>query len=142
MSAENFSVLPKMEKDNLLEIWVYGFIFGYIQFDEDKETYWIQSKSRGSGIHQYRFDLSKQRDVAFDIFKSEGLAKELEGVLNEKIRREGRDEFEQKINQIKDEFSYMEKYARLSRLERENLEEPRFLAVRRLLEQEIAFMSH
>ena len=30
MLSENFSVLPKIEKDNMLEMWVYGFVFGYI----------------------------------------------------------------------------------------------------------------
>lgn len=142
MLSENFSVLPKVEKDNLLEIWVYGFIFGYIRFDEEKETYWLRSKNKGSAIHQYRFDLNKQRDVAFDLFKSEGLAKELEETFNERIRREGRDEFERKINKIKDDFSYMDEYSQLSRLEKENLEEPRFTSVRKLLEQEIALMSN
>jgi hypothetical protein len=142
MLSENFSVLPKVEKDNMLEMWVYGFVFGYIKFDEEKETYWLRSKRKGSAIRQFRFDLNKQRDVAFDLFKSEGFAKELEETFNEKIRREGRDSFENTISQIKENFTYMDVYAQLSRLEKENLEEPRFQAVRRLLEQEITLMSN
>ena len=142
MLSENFSILPKIEKDNMLEMWVYGFVFGYIKFDEEKETYWLRSKRKGSAIHQFRFDLNKQRDVAFDLFKSEGFAKELEETFNEKIRREGRDSFENTINQIKEADTYMDEYAQLSRLEKENIEEPRFQAVRRLLEQEISLMSN
>jgi len=142
MMSENFSILPKIEKDNMLEMWVYGFVFGYIKFDEERETYWLRSKRKGSAIRQFRFDLNKQRDVAFDLFKSEGFAKELEETFNEKIRREGRDAFENIINQIKENFTYMDEYAQLSRLEKENLEEPRFQAVRRLLEQEITLMSN
>lgn len=142
MMSENFSVLPKIEKDNMLEMWVYGFVFGLIKFDEEKETYWLRSKRKGSAIRQFRFDLNKQRDVAFDLFKSEGFAKELEDTFNEKIRREGRDAFENIISQIKEKFTYMDEYAQLSRLEKENLEEPRFHAVRRLLEQEITLMSN
>ena len=142
MLSENFSVLPKIEKDNMLEMWVYGFVFGYIKFDEERETYWLRSKRKGSAIRQFRFDLNKQRDVAFDLFKSEGFAKELEETFNEKIRREGRDSFENTVSQIKENFTYMDVYAQLSRLEKENLEEPRFQAVRRLLEQEITLMSN
>lgn len=142
MLSENFSVLPKIEKDNMLEMWVYGFVFGYIKFDEEKETYWLRSKRKGSAIRNFRFDLNKQRDVAFDLFKSEGFVKELEERLNEKIKREGRDSFENTINQIKETQTYMNEYAQLSRLEQENIEEPRFQAVRRLLEQEITLMSN
>ncbi len=141
MQSEGFSLLPKQDKDNLLETWVYSCIMGYIHFDEDKETYWIRSRAKGSPIKDFRYDLARQRDVAFDMFKSEGLVDEMETLLNKKIAKEGHDAFESKIEDIKENASYMAEYSRLSKLERENLEHPNFDSVRKLLEREIEFMS-
>lgn len=139
--AENFSILPTVETDNVLQYWVWGFVFDYIHYDPNDNQYWIRSKSRGDAINKYRFNLSNQRDVAFDIFKSERLYKEVEDVLNKQIARNGRQPIEDKINEIKQEESYLDKYAQLSPLEESNLNEPRFRAVRDLLKQEIDLMT-
>lgn len=142
ITSENFNVMPTIEQDNILQLWVWGFIFGYIHYDEATNNYWIRSKSRGEAIHKYRFNLNKQRDVAFDIFKTEGLYKEIENALNTEISRHGNEEINQKIQNIKDEDAYLEKYANLSPLEKANLEDPKFRAVLNLVNQEIALMTN
>lgn len=141
MNAETFSVTPTIETDDVLQFWVWGFVFGHIHYDVADNQYWIRSKSRGDALRKYRFDLSHQRDVAFDIFKSERLYKEVEEALNREISRNGRQPIDDKIAEIKADDSYMETYAQLSPLEASNLNEPKFKAVRDLLAQEIGLMS-
>lgn len=141
MNAENFSVTPTIETDDVLQFWVWGFVFGHIHYDTNDNQYWIRSKSRGDALRKYRFDLSHQRDVAFDIFKSERLYKEVEEALNREIAKNGRQPIDDKIAEIKANENYMETYAQLSPLEASNLSEPKFKAVRNLLEQEISLMS-
>lgn len=140
--SENFNVMPTIEQDNVLQLWVWGFVFGYIHFDQESNFYWIRSKSRGEAIHKYRFNLNKQRDVAFDIFKTEGLYHEIEDLLNAEIARHGNETMNQRIQKIKDEESYLDSCACLSPLERANLEEPNFKSVHNLVNQEIALMTN
>ena len=140
--SENFNVMPTIEQDNILQLWVWGFVFGYIHYDPETNYYWIRSKSRGDAIHKYRFNLNKQRDVAFDIFKTEGLYHEIEDLLNSEISRHGNEAINQKIQQIKDDDSYLEQYSNISPLEKANLEDPKFKAVLNLVNQEIAIMTN
>lgn len=85
--------------------------------------------------------MSHQRDVAYDLFKSERLYKEVEAALNREIARSGRQPIEDKINTIKTEESYMEGYAQLSPLEASNINESKFKAVKDLISQEIGLMT-
>lgn len=141
INSENFSIMPVNEKDNMLQLWVYGFVFGYIDFDTDTNQYWIRSKSRGSAIHKYRFNLNQRRDVAFDIFKSEGLYREIETLMNVEIQAHGVEPINSKIEEIKRQDNYLSDYAKLSPLEAANLEHPNFKSVLSLMEQEIGLMT-
>ena len=141
MDSEKFNVMPTKEADNVLQYWVWGFVFGYIHYDKDTNQYWIRSKSQGDAIYDYRFDLGKQRDVAFNTFKSQRLFSDVEVGLNGKIEKNGRQPIEDKIADIKSNGSYKQEYAQLSPLEAQNIDEPRFAAVRNLLTQEIGLMS-
>ena len=141
MSSENFHIMPTIEQDNVLQLWVYGFIFGYIHYDKEKNKYWIRTKQKGDAIDGFRFDLASERDVAYDIFKTEMLYKEIEDNLNKKIQHEGNDKIQGIIDTIKSNESYHKEYAQMSSLEEANIREPKFASVRRLLEQEIRFMS-
>lgn len=140
--SENFNIMPTIEQDNVLQLWVWGFIFGYIHFDEESGFYWMRSKTRGSAIHKYRFNLNKQRDVAFDIFKTDGLYHEIEELIEAEISKHGNEGIQNKIQEIKDSDSYLDGYSDLSPLERANLEEPKFKSVLNLLSQEIALMTN
>lgn len=141
INSENFRLLPTIEQDNVLQLWVYAFIFGYIHFDVESGKYWIKSTKRGSAIHQYRFDLGTQRDVAYDIFKSEGLYKEIESNMNKRIQHEGNDVIKNTVDKIKQSGNYLDEYAQLSPIEKSQLEEPKFKSVLSLVEQECQLMS-
>ena len=141
MNSENFDMLPVIETDDVLQYWVWGFVFGYIHFDADTNQYWMRSKKRGDALDKYRFNLSHQRDVAYDMFKSEGLYKEIEAALDLQIAKTGRDPIDAKISEIKMEESYLESYAQLSPLEASNLKDPKFKAVADLVKLEIGLMT-
>lgn len=140
--SENFNVMPTVEQDNILQLWVWGFVFGYIHYDPDTNHYWIRSKSRGDAIHKFRFNLNKQRDVAYDIFKTEGLYHEIEHLLNAEISRHGNEAINQRIQEIKDKESYLDEHSMLSPLERANLENPKFKSVLDLVNKEIEIMTN
>ncbi len=141
MNAENFSLMPVIEADNVLEYWVMGFVFDLIHFDKKADTYWIHSKSKGDPLKKNRFDLNKSRDVAYDMFKSEQLYKEVEETLNAKIAQTGQDPIDARINAIKADGTYYEEVSQLSPLERQNIYNSKFRPVRELVEQEIKLMT-
>lgn len=142
MNSENFKMIPTIVGDNVLSLWVNGFIFDYIHFDYDNNQYWIRSKKKGDPINKYRFNLGSQRDVAYELFKSEELYKEVEEGLDRQIASTGRQPIEEKIATIKaEDGSYLEKYAQLSTLERDQINEQKFMAVKILVSKEIELMS-
>ncbi len=141
INSENFQLMPTIEQDNVLQLWVYAFIFGYMHFDKEAGKYWITSTKRGSAIHKFRFELGTQRDVAYDLFKSENLYKEIEATMNKRISHEGNDIIKNTIDEIKQAGSYLSEYAQLSPIEQSQLEEPKFKSVCALVEQECQFMS-
>lgn len=143
MNSENFSVTPTQETDDALWLWVLGFIFGYVHHDLTDNQYWMRSESHGDPIHDFRFNLGNQRDVAFNTFKSEHLYKEVEKELNNKIAKEGSQHIQDILTEIKDNGSYLEKHAQLSTFEKSCINDPKYRAVRKLVEQEIRIiMSH
>lgn len=141
INAESFNVLPTVEPDDVLKFWTWGFALGFIHFDSNADQYWMRSRNRGNALHQYRYNLGKQRNVAYDIFKSERLYKDIENEINNVIRREGIETVNATISNIKSDGSYYEQYAQLSQLERENIEMPNFKAVHDLMTQEINLMT-
>ncbi|MCM1502073.1 MAG: tubulin-like doman-containing protein [Bacteroidales bacterium] len=140
--SENFLVTPVVQQDNVLQLWVWGFIFDYIHYDPETNYYWVRSKKHGDPIDRYRYNLNKQRDVAFDIFKTEKIYQEIESLLNEQISRHGNEEINKKIQQIKDDGAYLDMYSNLSPFERANLKEPKFKAVYNLMAKEIELMTN
>ncbi len=141
MNEDNFSLMPQIEKDNVLEYWVMGFVFDLIHYDKGADTYWIRSKSRGDAIRKFRFDLNKSRDVAYDMFKSEQLYKEVEETINAQIAKTGKDPIDAKINAIKADGTYLDEVSQLSPLERKNIDNPKFRSVKELIVQEIKLMT-
>ncbi len=141
MLADNFTLNPTLEVSNVLEMWVYAFIFGNIHFDEAKNEYWMKSMRRGQAIDGFRYPLGTQRDVAFNVFKTEGLHKEIEDMQNNRIRHEGNDVVMNKIAEVRAKQNYLSDYAQLSPLERTQLKEPRFESVRSLVERECRLLA-
>lgn len=142
MLSEKFPLLPVVETDNVMQYWVWGFVFGLIHNDPVDGQYWVRSKKKGDALKKYRFNIGTQRDVAYDIFRSEAIYKEVEAELGRRIADDGRSAFEAKIKEVKDNDDYATTYAQLSPRERENIEDPKYADVKRLLAEEIGMMSN
>lgn len=139
MMSEDFKMWPVLENDNALHTWVTGIILGKIHFDTEKGVYWVVSRKNGKAISKYRYDLNKQRDVAYDLFRSLGISREMEEEINKEIATNGSDSFKNKILEAKED--YYENRCQLSPIEREQIEEPKFKAVLDLVTREIDLLQ-
>jgi hypothetical protein len=141
IKSEMFDMIPKGISDNALEMWVLGFVFGLIKYDAVSGKYCIKSKKKGNAFNDFRFNLSSQRNVAFDIFKSEGLKEEVADWLSKQADLHGKPYIEDRISKIKRDASYYRDYADLAPTEKAHIEEPNFKAVHSLVEKEIKLMT-
>lgn len=141
MLAEKFDVLPTLKSSNTLELWVYGIIFGYIHFDEATQQYWIKSIERGDSIRGFRYDLGAQRDVAYNNFSASGLDKEVEESINLEIGKNGRAPIDEKIEKVKADGNYYPDLCQMSTSEISNIDNPKYVEIRKLIDKEIRFIS-
>ncbi len=138
---ENFNVTPIQDNDDILKYWVYGFVFGYINYDDNAKTYWIRSRKKGDALKKYRYDLGAQRDIAYATFKSGQFYNEIKDSLDKKIASNGILAIENKIQEIKDNDSYLDVVSQLSPLEKDNIDKPNFQSVHDLIVSEINFIT-
>lgn len=69
MKREDFSIKPKKSTDeDLLDLWVKGFIFGLVKNENGK--YYFRSQENGDALDDFWVDLGTYRDEAFDTFRS------------------------------------------------------------------------
>ena len=141
MRSEKFDVMPTLKSSNILELWVYGIIFGYIHFDEATQQYWIKSKKLGAPTKGFRYDMGTQRDVAFSNFTASGLDKEVEENLNKEIAKNGRAPIDEKIEQVKADGNYFPDLCQMSVSEISNIDNPKYTDIKKLIDKEILFIS-
>ncbi len=134
---ENFNVTPIQDDSDILKYWVYGFVFGYINYDDNTNTYWIRSRKKGDALKKYRYDLGSQRDIAYATFKSGQFYIEIKNSLDNEIAHNGISAIENKIQEINDNDSYLDEVSQLSPLEKNNLDNPNFQSVHDLVVKEI-----
>lgn len=68
LKSESYNLLPENPQDDTLELWVKGFIFGYIK--NENNMYSVMSQSMGDAIDNYWYELDQHRDLAYQKFKS------------------------------------------------------------------------
>ncbi len=141
MNNEGFKVTPKIDVDDSLQYWVYGFVFGYIHFDVLKNEYYTESKL-GRPTEKYRFRLGTMRNEAFDTFKMNNIHKELKEKLDKKIAESGYAQIESKLKKIQAEQLYFDDYAQMSESERNQLDLEPFTLIKNLINSEIDFITY
>jgi len=141
MDRENFRVTPKIEQDDSLQYWVYGFIFDYIKYDSEKAEYWTSSVNHGKPTEKYRYKLGNFRDEAFSSFKLQEIHKEVKGKLDQVIAGKGKTPIVSKIKEIQENFSYYEDYSQMSDSERNQIEQPTHSSIKSLINSEIDFVQ-
>lgn len=71
LERERYNLYPQERRDDSVEMWVKGFVFGLIK--KEVGRYMVKSMSLGDPIDNYWIDLGdgKYRDLAFDKFKDD-----------------------------------------------------------------------
>ena len=69
MIGEEYDIKPKAEKDDSLELWVKGFIFGFIKWDATKNMYYYKNEKNGKRLHDFWMPLAMFRNDAFADFQ-------------------------------------------------------------------------
>ena len=143
MIVEGFDILPKQEKDRVLPNWVNAIVYGFIKYDEDRRTYYIDSE-QGDILSGGFLELGQRRDLAFDQFQMRGLDKEVESRLQQMILEQGRPAVTAVIKSVKNDIrNYVSQYAQLSAIEydRINAKDPAYQMVRDMLEKEVLYLK-
>lgn len=97
MEREGFSVLPKEQTDDSLELWVKGLIFGLITRDENGVYYYKDETNLDMALFGYVTSLdTKYRDEAFARFKVEArrLQPQYEQHMHNRTKAEGEEAIE------------------------------------------------
>lgn len=143
MNVEGFDVYPKQQGDSVLPNWVNAIVYGYVKFDYDNNTYYIES-DRGDVLRGGYLALGNRRDVAFDAFQNMELHKEVEQQLNDRMVEEGRPQVEAIMKSVKKDLrKYVSDYANLSPIESEAVirRDPAYQMVIDLLEKEVRYIK-
>ncbi len=98
MTGEEYDIKPKVEKDDSLELWVKGFIFGYIKWDATKNMYYYKNEKNGKRLHDFWMPLAMFRNDAFADFQRQLPTVRRE--FGEKIRNLRTQKGEAYVNQL------------------------------------------
>ncbi len=140
MEKEKYSPKPTpINSDgDCLKYWVFGIIFGLIKFDNGK--YCTKSITYGDPVDDYIVELGTGRIEAFNKFKELNLSDDIESRLEDLAKDNGISYLQNKIEQIKKDLSY-KAISQLSPVESENLKDPHYEDVRKMLGKEIDFVT-
>jgi len=112
MEQRQFDVFPKKEKDDSVNFWVFGFIFGYIR--NNGGHYQVRSDELGDPLDNFWFELGEHRDKAFDLFKIniKTIKADFEKKMEAFSKEKGEDAFKAIISDAKE--NYLEKYSQVN----------------------------
>lgn len=143
MEVEKFSVMPRQEEDRVLPNWVAAIVYGFVKYDEERKTYFIESE-KGDPLEGGFLPLGERRDLAFEQFRTQGLDAEVEERLNQMIDAQGRPAIEAVMEEVcKDTRNYVAVHAGLSKIEldRVRARDAAYQMVRELLEKEVGCLK-
>lgn len=136
IEKENFSIWPKEAIDNSLPLWVMGLSYGYIRLNERTNKYEVYSLDRGRAARNYWVELSEYRDKAFEIFKSQDFLGEVEKLIDDMQKAEGRDATKERLMDIKE--NYFEKFLYLN-MSLEDLDKEHNRGIDQLVDEEVRY---
>ncbi|MDL2309548.1 tubulin-like doman-containing protein [Parabacteroides sp. OttesenSCG-928-B22] len=113
MQREDFSLYPKRKDDDTLELWVHGFLFGLIKFENG--SYQYKSQQVGDPLFGYWVNMDiAYRDEAFERFKQNKsqIRKEFNDFIDEVERTKGASAMTEFKADVK--ANYLEKYAQVN----------------------------
>ena len=134
MQREEFRIMPVKKNDNdLLDLWVKGFIYGLIK--NESGCYYMKSESLGDYLDDYWVKLSAWRHEAYDIFKSKSrtILQEFTAYINKKNEQMGGDAVAQLIANAKS--NYYDDFSQV-RVNKSTLKQKGYERVAELIKQE------
>lgn len=143
MIVEGFDIMPKQEADRVLPNWVNAIVYGFIKYDEERKTYYIESE-QGDILSGGFLELGQRRDLAFEQFQLRGLDKEVEDRLQQMILEQGRPAVTATIRAAKADIrNYVSQRAQLSAIELDRIgaKDPAYQMVRDMLEKEVTYLK-
>lgn len=135
MLREDFSLNPKRATDDdLLDLWVKGFVFGLIK-NEDGE-YMFQSQELGDALDDNWVSLGQYRDEAFEMFKTHksSVRKEFTDYLERLASSKGADAMHAILNEVKS--NYLDKFSQI-KMTKDEIKKHGFEKIRQLITDEI-----
>ncbi len=136
MTREEFSIMPKkVSDDDLLELWVKGFIFGLIK--NENGMYKFQSESEGDPLDDNWVELSPYRDEAFDLFRRHkaSVRKEFTDFINNRTKRDGADAIQSLLEKVK--ADYYNLFSQIG-MDKDEVRRHGFEKIKELITQEIS----
>lgn len=112
MRDTNFSIYPAKQADNTEELWVNGFIFGFIK--NENEMYYYLDEENGDPLDEYWMPLKRYRDEAFVDFKR--VKYTIEEQFNRKISDYEKTHGKAKVDELREDVrqNYWKKYSQLN----------------------------
>lgn len=135
MQREEFSMMPKRATDDdLLDLWVKGFVFGLVK-NEDGE-YKFQSQEYGDALDDNWITIGKYRDEAFENFRryKTSVRKEFTDYLENLASSKGADAMRAVLSDV--HTAYLDKYSQIQ-MTKEEIKKHGFEKIRQLITDEI-----
>lgn len=135
MQREEFALNPKRATDDdLLDLWVKGFIFGLVK--NENGEYMFQSQEHGDALDDNWVSLGKYRDEAFDQFRryKASVRKEFTEYLENLASSKGADAMRAILSEVR--VSYLDKFSQIN-MTKDEIKKHGFEKIRQLITDEI-----
>lgn len=138
MLREDYSLMPKADVDDTMELWVKGIIFGLIK--NENGTYYYHNEAEGDILEDYWVALAPYRDDAFEAFRrAKNVVHDEYFKFFEKLENEKGTEY--LLNLINDvQNNYYEKYSQLG-MSKDKLKEKGNNAIAELIKKELLYVK-
>ena len=135
MQREEFSLNPKRATDDdLLDLWVKGFIFGLVK--NENGEYMFQSQEHGDALDDNWVSIGKYRDEAFDNFRryKASIRKEFTEYLENLASSKGADAMRAILADV--HAAYLDKFSQIN-MTKDEIKKHGFEKIRQLITDEI-----
>lgn len=140
MDDEEFSLTPKRATDeDLLDLWVKGFLFGLLKNENGK--YYMYSSSEGDVLDDYWVELNTYRDDAYAKFRTYKniVRKEFTEYIDDQETKQGADAMKALLADAK--ANYLAKYSQIN-MTKEQLRSKGYESIANLIRDELAHIKN
>lgn len=139
MDREEFNLFPKKANDDdLLDLWVKGFMFGLIKNEEN--TYYFKSAELGDILEDNWVLLGKYRDEAFDQFRRNKtvVRREFNAYIEDQENKQGADAMKTLMESVK--AAYLDKYSQIN-MSKDQIKTKGYEKIRELITSELNYVK-